>query len=106
MRKTSAGDEAAQDPARALGVRWAGSSDDSPPELLDAASIFAPVGALVPNALRAVRKGGRVVCGGTHMSDIPQFPYHILWKNGRSPLSPISRATMRLNFSASRRKRT
>ncbi len=77
---TRAGDEAAQALARSLGARWAGSSDESPPELLDAAIIFAPVGALVPNALRAVRKGGRVVCGGIHMSDIPSFPYSILWE--------------------------
>jgi len=77
---TRAGDEAAQALARSLGARWAGSSEESPPELLDAAIIFAPVGALVPNALRAVRKGGRVVCGGIHMSDIPQFPYRILWE--------------------------
>jgi propanol-preferring alcohol dehydrogenase len=77
---TRAGDEAAQALARSLGARWTGSSDESPPELLDAAIIFAPVGALVPNALRAVRKGGRVICGGIHMSDIPQFPYSILWE--------------------------
>lgn len=77
---TRAGDEAAQDLARSLGARWTGGSEESPPEPLDAAIIFAPVGALVPNALRAVRKGGRVVCGGIHMSDIPQFPYSILWE--------------------------
>lgn len=77
---TRTGDDAAQAMARSLGARWAGSSDDSPPEPLDAAIIFAPVGALVPNALRAVRKGGRVVCGGIHMSDIPSFPYDILWE--------------------------
>lgn len=77
---TRPGDEAAQALARSLGARWAGSSEESPPELLDAAIIFAPVGTLVPQALRAVRKGGRVVCGGIHMSDIPQFPYSILWE--------------------------
>ena len=77
---TRSGDEAAQVQALSLGARWAGSPDASPPELLDAAIIFAPVGALVPNALRAVRKGGRVVCGGIHMSDIPQFPYRLLWE--------------------------
>jgi propanol-preferring alcohol dehydrogenase len=77
---TRAGDSAAQAFARSLGVRWAGSSDEMPPEPLDAAIIFAPVGALVPAALRAVKKGGRVVCGGIHMSDIPRFPYDILWE--------------------------
>ena len=77
---TRAGDRAAQDFARSLGARWAGGSDDTPPEPLDAAIIFAPVGALVPAALRAVKKGGRVVCGGIHMSDIPSFPYALLWE--------------------------
>lgn len=77
---TRAGDTAAQAMALSLGARWAGSSDEMPPEPLDAAILFAPVGALVPSALRAVRKGGRVVCGGIHMSDIPQFPYSILWE--------------------------
>jgi alcohol dehydrogenase, propanol-preferring len=77
---TRGGDTAAQDFARALGAVWAGGSEDAPPEPLDAAIIFAPVGALVPAALRAVRKGGRVVCGGIHMSDIPSFPYRILWE--------------------------
>lgn len=76
---TRAGDEAAQALARSLGAVWTGSSEDSPPVPLDAAIIFAPVGELVPAALRAVAKGGRVVCGGIHMSDIPQFPYAILW---------------------------
>jgi len=77
---TRAGDTAAQHFARNLGATWAGGSDETPPEPLDAAIIFAPVGALVPAALKAVRKGGRVVCGGIHMSDIPQFPYRILWE--------------------------
>lgn len=76
---TRTGDTAAQDFARSLGAVWAGGSDDTPPDELDAAIIFAPVGALVPAALKAVRKGGRVVCGGIHMSDIPSFPYAILW---------------------------
>jgi propanol-preferring alcohol dehydrogenase len=65
--------------ALACGAHWAGSSDQSPPEPLDAAILFAPVGALVPAALRAVRDGGTVVCGGIHMSDIPSFPYALLW---------------------------
>ena len=77
---TRPGDETAQAFARSLGAVWAGGADQPPPEPLDAAIIFAPVGALVPAALRAVRKGGRVVCGGIHMSDIPSFPYRILWE--------------------------
>ncbi len=77
---TRAGDGASQNFARSLGAVWAGGSDEMPPELLDAAIIFAPVGALVPAALAAVKKGGRVVCGGIHMSDIPSFPYRILWE--------------------------
>jgi propanol-preferring alcohol dehydrogenase len=77
---TRAGDKASQNFARELGAVWAGGSDEMPPEQLDAAIIFAPVGALVPTALRAVKKGGRVVCGGIHMSDIPSFPYSILWE--------------------------
>jgi propanol-preferring alcohol dehydrogenase len=76
---TRPGDRAAQDFARALGAVWAGGSDERPPEPLDAAIIFAPVGALVPAALAATRKGGRVVCAGIHMSDIPAFPYALLW---------------------------
>jgi propanol-preferring alcohol dehydrogenase len=76
---TRTGDAAGQDFALRLGCRWAGSSDELPPEELDAAIIFAPVGALVPAALRAVRKGGRVVCAGIHMSDIPAFAYADLW---------------------------
>jgi propanol-preferring alcohol dehydrogenase len=77
---TRAGDEAAQAFARSLGAVWAGGSEEAPPEALDAAIIFAPVGALVPLALKAVKKGGRVVCGGIHMSDIPSFPYRLLWE--------------------------
>jgi propanol-preferring alcohol dehydrogenase len=77
---TRPGDSAAQDFARALGAVWAGGSDETPPEPLDAAIIFAPAGALVPAALKAVKKGGRVVCGGIHMSDIPSFPYSLLWE--------------------------
>ena len=77
---TRAGDDAAQAFAKSLGAVWAGGSDAMPPELLDAAIIFAPVGALVPAALKAVKKGGRVVCGGIHMSDIPSFPYRLLWE--------------------------
>ncbi|MCS7014855.1 MAG: zinc-dependent alcohol dehydrogenase family protein [Gemmatales bacterium] len=77
---TRPGDHTAQEFARQLGATWAGDSDQPPPVPLDAAIIFAPVGALVPLALRAVRKGGVVVCGGIHMSDIPSFPYRWLWE--------------------------
>jgi propanol-preferring alcohol dehydrogenase len=76
---TRAGDHAGQEFARSLGAEWAGGSDEKPPIPLDAAIIFAPVGSLVPTALRAVTKGGMVVCGGIHMSDIPSFPYQDLW---------------------------
>jgi len=76
---TRAGDTDAQQFSRRLGAEWAGASDAQPPEPLDAAIIFAPVGALVPVALRPVAKGGTVVCAGIHMSDIPSFPYEILW---------------------------
>jgi propanol-preferring alcohol dehydrogenase len=76
---TRPGDTVGQAFARGLGAEWAGDSDESPPEELDGAIIFAPVGALVPAALRAVRKGGVVVCAGIHMSDIPSFPYELLW---------------------------
>ena len=69
--------------ARRLGAAWAGGSDEAPPEPLDAAIIFAAVGALVPLALKAVKKGGRVICGGIHMSDIPSFPYSLLWGERR-----------------------
>lgn len=77
---TRAGDDAAQTFARSLGAVWAGASEEAPPEPLDAAIIFAPVGGLVPLALKAVKKGGRVVCGGIHMSNIPSFPYALLWE--------------------------
>ena len=77
---TRPGDSRARDFARELGAAWAGGSDERPPEELDAAIIFAPVGALVPAALKASRKGGVVVCGGIHMSDIPAFPYELLWE--------------------------
>ncbi|MGH8278648.1 MAG: zinc-dependent alcohol dehydrogenase family protein [Gammaproteobacteria bacterium] len=76
---TRPGDKAAQKFASELGVHWAGGSDEQPPELLDAALIFAPVGALAPAALAATAKGGTVVCAGIHMSEIPAFPYALLW---------------------------
>jgi propanol-preferring alcohol dehydrogenase len=76
---TRRGDEPGQEFARSLGAEWAGASDELPPEPLDGAILFAPVGALVPAALRAVEKGGTVVCAGIHMSDIPSFPYELLW---------------------------
>jgi propanol-preferring alcohol dehydrogenase len=85
------GDEAAQRFAKELGSAWAGGSDQRPPEELDAAIIFAPVGALVPAALAAVRKGGMVVCGGIHMSDIPSFPYNLLW--GERSVSSVANLT-------------
>ena len=87
------GDEKAKSFARAMGAVWAGNSDAPPPEPLDAAIIFAPVGDLVPAALRAVRPGGTVVCGGIHMSDIPSFPYNILW--GERTLRSIANLTRR-----------
>jgi len=80
---TRPGDTAAQQFALGLGVHWAGGSDETPPEQLDAALIFASAGPLVPAALRAVTKGGVVVCGGIHMSDIPSFPYDLLWGERR-----------------------
>jgi len=88
---TRIGDRMAQDFARDLGAVWAGDSGQMPPEQLDAAIIFAPVGSLVPAALRAVRKGGVVVCGGIHMSDIPGFPYEILW--GERTLRSVANLT-------------
>ena len=90
---TRSGDIAGQDFARKLGAVWAGGSDNNPPEPLDCAIIFAPVGALVPAALKAVRKGGRVVCGGIHMSDIPSFPYDLLW--GERELVSVANLTRR-----------
>jgi len=80
---TRRGDAAAQALATGLGCAWAGASDEAPPEPLDAAIIFAPAGDLVPAALKAVRKGGIVVCGGIHMSDIPAMPYSLLWEERR-----------------------
>jgi alcohol dehydrogenase, propanol-preferring len=80
---TRPGDAGAQGFARRLGATWAGGSDELPPEPLDAAILFAPVGALVPQALKAVKKGGCVVCGGIHMSDIPSFAYALLWHERR-----------------------
>ena len=86
-------DEDAQAFARELGAEWAGDSTGPPPEELDAAIIFAPVGALVPAALKAVRKGGVVVCAGIHMSDIPSFPYELLW--GERVLRSVANLTRR-----------
>ena len=90
---TSPGDSAAQQFALELGAAWAGDSDRPPPVELDAAIIFAPVGSLVPAALAAVRKGGSVVCGGIHMSNIPEFPYAILW--GERVLRSVANLTRR-----------
>jgi propanol-preferring alcohol dehydrogenase len=84
-------DEQAKTFARQCGAEWAGGSDEAPPEALDAAIIFAPVGALVPQALKAVKKGGRVVCGGIHMSDVPAFPYALLW--GERVLQSVANLT-------------
>ncbi|KTD20425.1 alcohol dehydrogenase [Legionella lansingensis] len=88
---TSPGDKAAQDFAYKLGAAWAGGSDEMAPRLFDAAIIFAPVGNLVPVALRATMKGGIVVCAGIHMSDIPSFPYEILW--GERTLCSVANLT-------------
>jgi len=77
---TRPGDEEGQEFARSLGASWAGDSDSEPPEPLDAAIIFAPAGELIPLALKAVTRGGIVVCGGIHMSDVPSFPYKLLWQ--------------------------
>lgn len=90
---TRKGDTAAQDFARQLGACWAGDSGQTVPTLLDGAIIFAPAGELVPQALRAVRKGGRVVCAGIHMSEIPAFPYDILW--GERELCSVANLTRR-----------
>jgi propanol-preferring alcohol dehydrogenase len=109
---TRAGDTAAQAHARELGATWAGGSDDATPDLLDAALLFAPVGALVPAALRAIRPGGTVVCAGIHMSDIPAFPYALLWQermvrsvanltreDGRAFLARAARVPLRVDTS-------
>ncbi|MFI4885900.1 MAG: zinc-dependent alcohol dehydrogenase family protein [Steroidobacterales bacterium] len=88
---TRPGDLASQSFARELGAVWAGNSDEAPPEPLDAAILFAPIGALVPAALAAVRPGGRVICAGIHMSDIPRFPYELLW--GERSVSSIANLT-------------
>jgi alcohol dehydrogenase, propanol-preferring len=90
---TRPGDEEGQEFARSLGAEWAGGSDEAPPEELDAAIIFAPVGALVPVALQAVRKAGKVVCAGIHMSDIPSFPYELLW--GERAVRSVANLTRR-----------
>jgi alcohol dehydrogenase, propanol-preferring len=90
---TRPGDVAGQKEARSLGAVWAGGSDEMPPEKLDAAIIFAPVGALVPTALRALAKGGVIVCGGIHMSDIPSFPYADLWEERE--ISSVANLTRR-----------
>lgn len=90
---TRPGDARTQRFARELGAEWAGGSDEAPPVALDAAILFAPVGELVPAALRAVRKGGTVVCGGIHMSDIPSFPYDILW--GERSVRSVANLTRR-----------
>jgi propanol-preferring alcohol dehydrogenase len=90
---TRPGDKAGQESARKIGAKWAGGSDEMAPEKLDAAIIFAPVGALVPAALRALAKGGIVVCGGIHMSDIPSFPYVDLW--GERVICSVANLTRR-----------
>jgi propanol-preferring alcohol dehydrogenase len=90
---TRPGDKVGQESARKLGTTWAGGSDEMPPKKLDAAIIFAPVGALVPTALRALAKGGTVVCGGIHMSDIPSFPYVELW--GERGIHSVANLTRR-----------
>ncbi|WP_350080813.1 zinc-dependent alcohol dehydrogenase family protein [Aquabacterium humicola] len=107
---TRPGDTASQDFARSLGAAWAGAADEQPPAPPDAAIIFAPDGALVPRALAAVRKGGRVVCGGIHMSDIPAFAYRLLWQerelrsvanltrdDGRQFLEAVRRASLHVH---------
>jgi alcohol dehydrogenase, propanol-preferring len=90
---TRPGDTEGQEFARSLGAEWAGGSDESPPEELDAAIIFAPVGALIPTALRTVRKAGVVVCAGIHTSDIPSFPYELLW--GERTVRSVANLTRR-----------
>jgi len=88
---TKPGDSAGQDFAKSLGCRWAGGTDEAAPEALDAAIIFAPSGPLVPQSLKMVRKGGRVVCAGIHMSDIPEFPYADLW--GERQIASVANLT-------------
>jgi propanol-preferring alcohol dehydrogenase len=90
---TREGDREGQAFAREMGAVWAGAADERPPEELDAAIIFAPAGELVPKALRDVGKGGTVVCGGIHMSDIPSFPYDLLW--GERILRSVANLTRR-----------
>jgi|SRR6266498_2102289 len=90
---TRPGDRTTQQAARKLGAKWAGGSDEMPPEKLDAAIIFASVGSLVPTALRALAKGGIIVCGGIHMSDIPSFPYADLW--GERAITSVANLTRR-----------
>lgn len=90
---TRSGDDPTQAFARSLGADWVGGSDQEPPDEMDAAIIFAPAGALVPQSLRWVRKGGRVVCGGIHMSDIPSFPYNLLW--GERTVTSVANLTRR-----------
>ncbi|HEV8375360.1 MAG TPA: alcohol dehydrogenase catalytic domain-containing protein, partial [Candidatus Polarisedimenticolia bacterium] len=90
---TRPGDRDKQEFARSLGAEWAGDSDEMPPEPLDAAVLFAPEGSLVPLALRAVRRGGSVVCAGIHMSDVPSFPYELLW--GERVLRSVANLTRR-----------
>ena len=99
---TRPGDTATQAFARRLGATWAGGSDKMPPEPLDAALLFAPDGSLVPTALRAVRKGGKVVCAGIHMSDIPSFPYRWLWEEREiSSVANLTRDDARRFFASS-----
>jgi len=101
---TRPGDQAAQGFARRLGAQWAGGSDEPAPAALDAAILFAPVGALVPAALRATRKGGRVVCAGIHMSDVPSFPYRWLWEERQIvSVANLTRADAAEFFAVARR---
>jgi len=103
---TRSGDSKAQALARALGATWAGSSDETAPVLLDAAIIFAPDGRLVPQALKCVRKGGTVVCGGIHMSDIPQFPYRLMWEERKiQSVANLTRADAAEFFDVARKAR-
>ena len=90
---TRPGDEEGQAFARELGADWAGGSDETPPDELDAAIVFAPVGELVPLALRALAKGGTVACAGIHMTDIPAFPYELLW--GERAVRSVANLTRR-----------